>query len=112
MIIASVLIGLAIAGLAYLAYRVTVSLLKKYKKKKQSKIVMANMGDLIKNIPDKEKRTMSFDDLENIEDETIIAEYDEDADEVVQADFVNQEKGMDRNIEIALSRNDGMFIID
>ena len=105
------LIGLAIAGLiAYLAVKLTVKFLKTYRKKKQSKIVLANMGSLIQNIPDKEKRTFSLDDLEELEDETVVVEYDEDADEVVQADFVGS-KGIDDKLEDALEINDGVLII-
>lgn len=110
-VIAGTLIAIAIAGLAYLAVKVTVSFLRKYKQKKQSKLVMANMGSLIKNIPDKEKRTYSFDDLENIKDETIVAEYDEESDELVHANFAG-EQGWDENINTALERNDGVILIE
>ena len=107
----TILIGMAIAGLiVYLAAKLTIKFLKTYRKKKQSKIFIADMRSLIKNIPDKEKRTYSFDDLEKMEDETVIAEYDEDADEIVKADFVG-EKGMEDKLEDALEINDGVLII-
>lgn len=109
-VIAGALIAIAVAGLAYLAVKVTVSFLRKYKQKKQSQLVMANMGSLIKAIPDKEKRTYSFDDLENIKDETIVAEYDEESDKIIQANFAG-EQGWDENINTALKRNDGVILI-
>ena len=99
------------AGLAYLAYRLTVKVLRSYQRKKQTKLVMANMGALIKEVPNREKRTLSFDDLEEVEDETIVAEYDEDSGEVIQANFVG-DKGMDNNIENALNRNHGVMFIE
>ena len=42
--LASALLVVAVAGLAYLAYRLTVKILRSYRKKKQTKLVMANMG--------------------------------------------------------------------
>ncbi len=107
----TILIGMAIAGLiVYLTAKLTIKFLKMYRKKKQSKMILAKMRSLMKDIPDKEKRTYSFDDLEKMEDETVIAEYDEDADEIVKADFVG-EKGMENKLEDALEINDGVLII-
>ncbi|MFR5762817.1 MAG: hypothetical protein ACLUFB_00195 [Ruminococcus sp.] len=107
----SALLVVAVAGLAYLAYRLTVKVLRSYRRKKQTKLVMANMGALIKKVPNREKRTLSFDDLEEMEDETIVAEYDEDSGEVIHANFVG-DKGMDNNIENALNRNHGVMFIE
>lgn len=109
--LASALLVVAVAGLAYLAYRLTVKVLRSYRKKKQTKLLMANMGALIKEVPNREKRTISFDDLEEVEDETIVAEYDEDSGDVIQANFVG-DKGMDNNIENALNRNHGVMFIE
>ena len=67
--LASALLVVAVAGLAYLAYRLTVKILRSYRRKKQTKLIMANMGALIKEVPNREKRTLSFDDLEEMEDE-------------------------------------------
>lgn len=107
----SALLVVAVAGLAYLAYRLTVKVLRSYRRKKQTKLVMANMGALIKKVPNREKRTLSFDDLKEMEDETIVAEYDEDSGEVIHANFVG-DKGMDNNIENALNRNHGVMFIE
>lgn len=104
------LITIAIAGLIALAVKLTIKFLKSYRKKKQSKMLLANMGSLIQNIPNKDKRTFSLDELENLEEETIIAEYDESTDEVVQANFIGS-KGMDDKLENALEINDGVLII-
>ena len=109
--LASALLVVAVAGLAYLAYRLTVKVLRSYRRKKQTKLIMANMGALIKEVPNREKRTISFDDLEEVEDETIVAEYDEDSGEVIQANFVG-DKGMDNNIENALNRTHGVMFIE
>ena len=109
--LASALLVVAVAGLAYLAYRLTVKVLRSYRRKKQTNLVMANMGALINEVPNREKRTLSIDDLEEVEDVTIVAEYDEDSGEVIQANFVG-DKGMDNNIENALNRNHGVMFIE
>lgn len=111
MILTGNLIALAIAGLAYILVKVTISFIKKFKKKKSSQIVMANMKDMIKNIPYKEKRTYSFEELEKIEDEVVMAEYDEYSDKLVQAEFVGDE-GMDNKLENALKCNGGIIVIE
>jgi hypothetical protein len=75
---------------------------------------MAKMGSLIKSIPDKEKRTLTFDDLEaleKMESETIVAEYDENTDELVHADFANHEKKWDSGIDSALRQNGDIILI-
>lgn len=108
--ITAILIGLAIAGLAYLAYKLTIVALRKYRKRKQTQIVLADLGDMIRQMPDKEKHRYSFDDLDQLSDEQVIAEYDEENDEVVQAQLVSSQ-GMDSKIENLLSNNDGFVII-
>ena len=59
--------ALAIGAVVYLAVKLTVSFLKKYKQKKNSKIMAAQVKDLIKNAP-----TMSLDDLDD--DDVVLAE--------------------------------------
>ncbi len=63
-----------------------------------------------KNIPDKDKKTFSLDGLENSEKETVVAEYDENTDEVVQANLIVS-KGMEDRLNNALETNDGILII-
>lgn len=110
-VLAATLVSMAIVGLAYFAVKITVNVLRKYKQKKASKLVMANMRSLIKNIPDKEKRTFSFDELEKVSDETIVAEYDEEKDELIQANFANKKEKWDDTIDTALNNNDGIILI-
>ncbi len=113
-VLAATLVSMAIAGLAYFAVKITVNVLRKYKQKKASKLVMANMGSLIKSIPNQKERTFSFDELEELEkvsDETIVAEYDEEKDEIIQANFANKKEKWDDNIDTALNSNDGIILI-
>lgn len=109
--ITAILIGLAIAGFTYLTYKLTIAALRKYRKRKHTQIILADFSDMIRQMPDKEKRKYSFDELDQLSDEKVIAEYDEESDEVVQAQFISSQ-GMDSNIENLLSNNDGFVIIE
>lgn len=103
--------SLALAGIVYLAVRLTVNLLKNYRKHKNSSIFVANVGEMIHNMPESEKHKKSFSDLEKMSDETIVGEYDPNTDETVQAHFVG-DQGMDANIERAIHNNEGYIIIE
>lgn len=109
--IIAILIGLAVAGLAYLAYKLTTAALRKYRKRKETQIILGDIGDMIRQMPNKEKRKYSFDDLDRLSDKQVIAEYDEETGEVVQAQYVGS-NGMDSTIQNLLSDNDGFVIIE
>jgi len=109
--ITAILIGLAIAGLTYLTYKLTIAALRMYRKRKNTQIILADFRDMIRQMPDKEKRKYSFEELNQISDKKFIAEFDEENDEFVQAQFISSQ-GMDSNIENLLSNNDGFVIIE
>jgi hypothetical protein len=109
--ITALLIGVALLGLAYLAYKLTTAALRKYRQKKDTQIAIADFKDIIRNMPDKEKHKYSFDELEQMSDKQVIAEYDKNSDDFVQAQFIGPE-GMDSNIEAVLKKNDGFIIIE
>lgn len=102
-IIGLVVGAVALGAIVYLTVKLTTSFLKKYKKKKTSKIMAAQVKDLIKNAP-----TMSLDDLD--EDDVILAEYDEDADELVQDISVSQDT--DDRVTNILEDNGGIVVFD
>ena len=60
--------ALAVGTVIYLTVKLTISFLKKYKRKKNSKVMAAQVKDLIKNAP-----TMSLDDLDDDEQVEIIS---------------------------------------
>lgn len=103
-LIATAIVGaLAIGAVVYLAYKLTVSFLKKYRKKKNSKVLAANVKDLIKNAP-----KMKFDDLED--DDVILAEYDEEDDELVQD--ISVAKDTDESVKKILNNNEGIVVFE
>ncbi len=90
-------------AIVYLAVKLTVSFLKKYKRKKTSKMMAAQVKDLIRNAP-----SMSLDDLDD--DDVILAEYDEDNDELVQDITISQDN--DERVTNILERNGGIVVFD
>ena len=102
-IIAAAVGAIALGAFVYLMVKLTISFLKKYKKKKTSKIMAAQVKDLVKNAP-----TVSLDDLD--EDDVILAEYDEDADELVQDISVSQDT--DERVTDILEHNGGIVVFD
>ena len=86
--------------------KLTISFLKKYRKKKTSKIVAAKVKDLIKKAP-----TISLDDLPDTDEEDVIlAEFDEVEDELVQD--ITIAKDVDNRIDDILNTNDGIVIFE
>ncbi len=104
MIAGCILAALAIGALIYLAVKLTISFLKKYRTKKNSKIFAGYVKDIIKEAP-----TMSLDDLPD-EDDVIIAEYDEEEDELVQEMSVS--KNVDEKVRSMLNNNGGIVIFE
>ena len=93
----------ALGAVIYLAYKLTVSFLKTYKKKKTSKIMAAQVKDLIKNAP-----TMSLDDLED--DDIVLAEYDPEDDELVQD--ISVAKDVDDKVSNIVGGNGGIVVFE
>lgn len=93
-----------IAGaIIYLAVKLTVSVLKKFKKKKSSKIMAAQVKDLIKTAP-----TLSLDDLD--EDDVVLAEYDTEQDDLAQE--LNIAKDVDDKVTNLIGQNGGIVVFD
>lgn len=95
--------ALAIGAVVYLAVKLTISFLKKYRQRKNSKVMAAQVKDLIKNAP-----TMSLDDLDD--DDVVLAEYDEDEDELVQDITISQDN--DEKVTNILKNNGGIVVFD
>lgn len=95
--------ALACGAVVYLAVKLTIQFLKKYKKKKTSKVMAAQVKDLIKNAP-----TMSLDDLD--EDDVVLAEYDEDEDELVQDISVSHDT--DEKVSSIIRNNGGIVVFE
>lgn len=99
-----------IAAVVALGVMLTVNVLRTFRIKHNTKMLIANTQSIIDSIPDKDKRTMSMDDLENYCNQTIVSEYDPVTNEVIQTKVCD--KGLDSNIQAALDDHDGYIIVD
>lgn len=99
------LVGSALlaGAVVYLTEKLTVLFLKKYKKKKETKVMAAFAHDLIKDAP-----TMSLDDLED--EDVVLAEYDEDEDELVQD--ISISKDNEERISDIIKNNGGIVVFE
>ena len=95
--------ALAVGTLVYLAKQLTVSVLKKYKTKKNSKVLAATVKDLLKQAP-----TMKLDGLGD--NDVILAEYDEDEDELAQD--ISIANDVDDRVRGILDTNRGIVVFD
>lgn len=103
---------LTIAVITTIVYLTLNFLKNKFRKRENSTIVAADMQELIKSVK-KTGTKMTFDDLEALEEQAnetpiIIAEYDEDTDEVVQ---VQGAKDTESKLEHFLKSN-GVLVIE
>ena len=98
-----ILAALALGSIIYLTVKLTISFLKKYRTKKNTKIFAGTVKDIIKKAP-----TMSLDDLPD--DDIVLAEYDEEKDELVQD--INLSSDVDDNVRNILKSNGGIVIFE
>lgn len=97
--------ALAVGAVVYLTVKLTVSLLKTYRKRKTSKILAAHVKDLVKSAP-----TFNLDDLDD--DDIILAEYDMDKDELAQNVQVAHAKDVDQKVDSLLNENGGIVVFE
>lgn len=95
--------ALAAGAVVFFGVKLTISLIKKYKKKKNSKVLAATVKDLIKKAP-----SMKIDDLDD--DDIILAEYDEEKDELVQDVKVADQA--DCRVRSILDTNNGIVVFE
>lgn len=99
--------ALAVGAVVYFAVKLTISVIKEFRKRKNSKIVGACIDKLKDLAKDPNVGHVSFDDLDD--DATVVAEYDEETDEIVQTKVANER---DDKVDSLLKRNNGVVIIE
>lgn len=100
--------ALAVGAVVYLAVKLTISVIKNFRKRKNSKIVATDMKEIMKALAkDSSVGHVSFDDLDD--DDTVVAEYDEENDEIVQTQVATEK---DDKVDSLLKRNNGVVIIE
>ena len=105
--IVGIIIAALFAGLVvWLTIKITKSFFQKFRKKNTSKIVCGKVKDIAKNAP-----TVNLDDLPD-DDDVIIAEFDEDEDELTQDIAIARNMDIDPSIEKILNDNGGIVVFE
>ncbi len=105
------LICFLIAGaIIYMAVRLTIDVIKRFRKRRNSKVVLADMKDIMKEAAKNPNVShASFEDLDKIEGQTVIAEYDESTDEIVQCEIAKEQ---DSKVDSFIRSNNGIVILE
>lgn len=77
---------LAAGGIAGIIVKLTVAIIKKFRKKRHTKVIAAQMSTIAKEAAKNPKtKHVKFDDLENYD--TALLEYDPNSDNIIQTKF-------------------------
>ena len=101
--------ALAVGALIYLGVRLTASIIRNFRIRKNTKLLVADMQEFVMNMPDKEKHSISFEDLENYKEKEFITEFDPFTNEIVQTKICD--KGMDSHVRSLVNNHGGYIII-
>lgn len=101
--------ALAVGALIYLGVTLTAAVIRHFRTRRNTKLLVADMQEFIKNMPDKEKHSISFDDLENCKGKQFISEFDPFTNEVIQTKICD--KGMDSHVRSTVKDYGGYVII-
>lgn len=101
--------ALALGVLSYLGVLLTIRVIHNFRIRKNSKILIADMEEFIRNMPEKDKHTMSFEDLEKCQGQQFVTEFDPITQEVIQTKSCD--KGMDEPIFNAVKSHKGYIIV-
>lgn len=101
--------AIALGTLIALGVVLTVSVLRSFRRENNTKILVADMDEFIKNLPEKEKHSMSLDDFEKCKGQQFISEFDPITNRVVQTKVLD--KGMDEQIQSVVNNSGGYIIV-
>ena len=108
-ILALLISAVAIGAIIYLGVTLTAAIIRKFRTRRNTKVLVADMATFIKNMPDKEKHSISFDNLETYKDAKFISEFDPETNEIVQTKICD--KGMDSQISSCVDHHGGYIIV-
>lgn len=100
--------ALAVGALIALGVTLTVAIIRTFRLRRNTKVLVADMEEFIKNMSEKEKHTMSFEDLEKCKGTQFVTEFDPNTNEVIQTKICDQ--GLDAQVQ-AVVRGHGGYII-
>ena len=102
--------ALAVGALIYLGVVLTVAIIRNFRTRRNTKVLVADMERYIMNLPDKDKHTISASELENSKGKKFISEFDPITGNVFQTKICD--KGLDPQVQTMVNRYDGYIIVD
>ena len=105
------LLGVLVTGaIIYMAVKLTINIIKNFRKRRNTKVVMADMKEIMREAAKNPNVSRAkFDDLDKIDGQTVVAEYDEYNDEVVQCEIAREQ---DDKIDGFLRSNNGLVVLE
>lgn len=101
--------ALAVGALIYLGVVLTVAVIKNFRTRSNTKVLVADMEEFIRNMPDKERHMMSFEDLANCRGKQFVSEFDPYTEEVIKTRVCDM--GMDAQVQYAINNHGGYIIL-
>ena len=101
--------ALAVGALIYLGVTLTVAVIRNFRTRHNTKVLVADMETFIRSMPDKEKHAMSFEDFENCRGKQFVSEFDPYTDEVIKTRVCDM--GMDAQVQYAVNSHGGYIIV-
>ena len=101
--------ALAIGALICLGVVLTAAVIRNFRSRRNTKILVADMETFIRNMPDKEKHAVSFDDLERCKGKQFVSEFDPYTNEVIKTSMCD--RGMDSQVQSSVNSHGGYIIV-
>ena len=104
-----ILSALAIGAIVVAGVVITATLLRNFRIRRNTKLLVVDMNKFIKNMPEKEKHSVSFEDLEKCSGKQVVSEFDPITEDIVQTKIY--ESGMDEQVKRVVDAHDGYIIL-
>lgn len=100
---------LAVGALICLGVVLTANVIRTYRTRRYTKVFVADMDAFIRNMPDKEKHSVSFEDLENCKGKQYVCEFDPYTNEIIKKNICDM--GMDAQVKSVVDKHGGYIIV-
>lgn len=101
--------ALAVGAIICLGVVLTANVIRNFRTRRYTKIIVADMEAFIRNMPEKEKHSVSFDDLEKCRGKQFVSEYDPYTNEVIKTNICDM--GMDAQVKSVVDKHGGYIIV-
>lgn len=101
--------ALALGAFFCLGVVLTATVIRNFRSRRDTKVFVADMETIIRNMPDKEKHSVSFDDLEKCKGKQFVSEFDPYTNEIIKSSMCD--RGMDSQVRSVVDSHGGYVIV-